>query len=149
MVYLTLAALATQLTGHRRVRHAIVAIAVLLVGTIGVSRVYLGVHWPSDVAAGWCFGTLWALGWWWATAAARRSWGGRASRPVPPSGAARRPSCRPAAVRLRPMGQEQIDDRLRPRQILRRGGEGGVDDRHLGRVDRHHAGKAVPIAPAA
>ena len=76
MVYLTLAALATQLTGHRRVRHAIVAIAVLLVGTIGVSRVYLGVHWPSDVAAGWCFGTLWALGWWWATAAARRSWGG-------------------------------------------------------------------------
>ncbi|CAM3208548.1 MULTISPECIES: phosphatase PAP2 family protein [Sphingomonas] len=76
MVYLTLAALATQLTGHRRARHAIVAIAVLLVGAIGASRVYLGVHWPSDVAAGWCFGTLWALGWWWATAAARRSWGG-------------------------------------------------------------------------
>jgi len=76
MVYLTLAALATQLTDHRRVRYAIVAIAVLLVGTIGGSRVYLGVHWPSDVAAGWCFGTLWALGWWWATAAARRSWGG-------------------------------------------------------------------------
>ncbi|WP_236696921.1 phosphatase PAP2 family protein [Sphingomonas sp. Leaf257] len=74
MVYLTLAALATQLTDHRRVRHAIVGIAVLLVGAIGVSRVYLGVHWPSDVAAGWSFGTIWALGWWWATAAARRSW---------------------------------------------------------------------------
>ncbi|WP_454278983.1 phosphatase PAP2 family protein [Sphingomonas sp. Marseille-Q8236] len=74
MVYLTLAALATQVTRHRRVRHAIVAMAVLLVGAIGVSRVYLGVHWPSDVAAGWCFGTLWALGWWWATAAIRASW---------------------------------------------------------------------------
>ena len=75
MVYLTLAALATQVTRTRRLRHAIVALAVLLVGTIGLSRVYLGVHWPSDVAAGWCFGTLWALGWWWATGAARASRG--------------------------------------------------------------------------
>lgn len=74
MVYLTLAALATQATRHRRLRHMIVLLAVVLVGAIGVSRVYLGVHWPSDVAAGWCFGTLWALGWWWATAAARASW---------------------------------------------------------------------------
>ncbi|WP_343525731.1 phosphatase PAP2 family protein [Sphingomonas sp.] len=75
MVYLTLAALATQVTRTPRVRLATVALAVLLVGVIGVSRVYLGVHWPSDVAAGWCFGTLWALSWWWATAAARASWG--------------------------------------------------------------------------
>lgn len=74
MVYMTLAALATQAMRHRRLRHMIVALAVFLVGAIGVSRVYLGVHWPSDVAAGWCFGTLWALGWWWATAAARASW---------------------------------------------------------------------------
>ncbi|WP_322964578.1 phosphatase PAP2 family protein [Sphingomonas fuzhouensis] len=76
MVYLTLAALATQATQHRRLRLVIVLLAVLLVGAIGASRIYLGVHWPSDVAAGWCFGTLWALGWWWATAAARASWHG-------------------------------------------------------------------------
>jgi len=80
MVYMTLAALATQATRHQRLRHAIVLLAVFLVGAIGVSRVYLGVHWPSDVAAGWCFGTLWALGWWWATAAARVSWTGASGR---------------------------------------------------------------------
>lgn len=74
MVYLTLAALATQITRHHRMRQAIVVLALLLVGAIGASRVYLGVHWPSDVAAGWCFGTLWALGWWWATAKVRTSW---------------------------------------------------------------------------
>lgn len=74
MVYLTLAALATQVTRHHRMRQAIILLALLLVGAIGVSRVYLGVHWPSDVAAGWSFGTLWALGWWWATAKLRVSW---------------------------------------------------------------------------
>jgi undecaprenyl-diphosphatase len=56
---------------ERRVRTYIAACAVLLVGTIGISRVYLGVHWPSDVLAGWSFGTLWALGWWRLGAAVR------------------------------------------------------------------------------
>ncbi|WP_174286343.1 phosphatase PAP2 family protein [Sphingomonas bacterium] len=71
IVYMTLAALATRLTDDRAVHRYIVGIAVLLVAAIGCSRVYLGVHWPSDVMAGWSFGTLWALGWWWATARMR------------------------------------------------------------------------------
>jgi undecaprenyl-diphosphatase len=33
--------------------------AVLLIGMIGLSRIYLGVHYPSDVIAGYCAATLW------------------------------------------------------------------------------------------
>lgn len=76
VVYLTLAALGGQVTTDRAVRRYLLVVAVLLVGAIGCSRVYLGVHWPSDVLAGWSFGTLWALGWWTATAGARRAIGG-------------------------------------------------------------------------
>ena len=75
-VYLTVAALATQVIERRAARHVALVLAILLVGAIGCSRVYLGVHWPSDVLAGWSFGTLWALGWWRATASARVSIGG-------------------------------------------------------------------------
>ncbi len=76
IVYLTLAALASQVVRERAARRFLFAAAVLLVGAIGCSRVYLGVHWPSDVLAGWSFGTLWALGWWWATAFTRAAIGG-------------------------------------------------------------------------
>jgi undecaprenyl-diphosphatase len=41
----------------RAARVAVVAFFGALVVLIGMSRVYLGVHWPSEVLAGWCFGT--------------------------------------------------------------------------------------------
>ena len=75
-IYLTLAALASQVMPDRRARRTLLVMAILLVGLIGCSRVYLGVHWPSDVLAGWSFGTVWALAWWLATAGLRASVGG-------------------------------------------------------------------------
>jgi undecaprenyl-diphosphatase len=76
VVYLTLAGLAQQVTPDRATRRYVMVVAILMVGAIGCSRVYLGVHWPSDVLAGWSFGTLWALAWWLATEKVRESIGG-------------------------------------------------------------------------
>ncbi|MEN2787076.1 phosphatase PAP2 family protein [Sphingomonas qilianensis] len=64
IVYLTLATLIMQIVPGRVVRGYILCTAALLVVAIGCSRVYLGVHWPSDVLTGWGVGALWALMWW-------------------------------------------------------------------------------------
>ncbi len=64
IVYLTMAVLINRTVSDRIGQAYISAAAVLLVGLIGFSRVYVGVHWPSDVLAGWAFGTLWAVAWW-------------------------------------------------------------------------------------
>lgn len=60
-VYLTLAALVSRVMRRRRLRVYLVAIAVVVTLVVGVSRVYLGVHWPTDVLAGWTVGAVWAL----------------------------------------------------------------------------------------
>jgi undecaprenyl-diphosphatase len=54
--YLTLALALVPQGGWRRVA---VACAILLSLLIGISRVMLGVHWPSDVIGGWSFGLFW------------------------------------------------------------------------------------------
>jgi len=58
-VYLTLALMIAD--AWPRTRRIAVVLAVTLVVLIGVSRVYLGVHWPSDVLAGWSLGIVWAV----------------------------------------------------------------------------------------
>jgi undecaprenyl-diphosphatase len=63
-VYLTLGALIAHFAQRRRVRAYALSAAVLLALLVGCSRVYLGVHWPTDVLAGWCVGSAWALFCW-------------------------------------------------------------------------------------
>jgi undecaprenyl-diphosphatase len=62
--FLTLAMLIASLEPNRGTKIMVFVLAILLVFGIGVSRVYLGVHWPSDVLAGWCLGGAWALAAW-------------------------------------------------------------------------------------
>ena len=64
VVYLTLGTLLARVVSGFWSKVFIMVVAVLLTGLIGLSRLYLGVHWPSDVLAGWAAGAAWALMWW-------------------------------------------------------------------------------------
>jgi len=61
VTYLTLGALLMRLELRRRVKAYVMAVAILITAAVGLSRVYLGVHWPTDVLAGWTVGAGWAL----------------------------------------------------------------------------------------
>ncbi len=56
--------LVASLEPRRRTKALAYGLAAAVVVTVGFSRVYLGVHWPSDVLAGWCLGATWALTAW-------------------------------------------------------------------------------------
>jgi undecaprenyl-diphosphatase len=61
VIYLTLGTLLAQLCPRWRERIYVVSVAVVLTVIVGLTRLYLGVHYPSDVLAGWSVGLAWAL----------------------------------------------------------------------------------------
>lgn len=61
VTYLTLAGLLMRIQAGRAAKTYTLGTAILLTVMIGASRIYLGVHWPTDVVAGWCVGAAWAL----------------------------------------------------------------------------------------
>ncbi|MDP4024543.1 phosphatase PAP2 family protein [Methylobacterium sp. NEAU 140] len=82
IAYLTLATLAARVERRRRVKALLLFLGVSMTLLVGASRVYLGVHWPSDVLAGWCVGAAWAsLCWFLALQLQRR---GEVEAPDPP-----------------------------------------------------------------
>ncbi len=61
VTYLTLGALLARSQERRRLKAYFLLVAIFLTLAVGVTRVYLGVHWPTDVLAGWTAGAVWAL----------------------------------------------------------------------------------------
>jgi undecaprenyl-diphosphatase len=64
VTFLTLGALLASAQTNLAIRAYLIGLATFLTVVVGISRVYLGVHWPTDVLAGWTAGAAWTLlGW--------------------------------------------------------------------------------------
>ena len=85
VTYLTLGALLARTLPQRRLKAYVLGVAFTLAFMVGLTRIYLGAHWTTDVVAGWALGTAWAMACW-LTAFAIERW--RATRIAPGAGEA-------------------------------------------------------------
>lgn len=84
IAYLTLATLIARVERNRRAKALVLGLGVSLTLLVGISRIYLGVHWPSDVVAGWCIGAAWACLCWFVALQLQRRGEVEAPDPPPP-----------------------------------------------------------------
>lgn len=80
VVYLTLGTLLARSVPGRGTKIYCMAVAIFLTFIVGLSRVYMGVHYPTDVLAGWTAGLGWALGCWTVSAYLQRL--GKVEQPI-------------------------------------------------------------------
>ncbi|MFT3724242.1 MAG: phosphatase PAP2 family protein [Hyphomonadaceae bacterium] len=64
VVFLTLGAMLAQAAKGRAARVYVMSVAIALTLLVGLTRIYLGVHWATDVLAGWAAGGAWATACW-------------------------------------------------------------------------------------
>lgn len=64
IAYLTTGALLARTAPSFAIGLYFMSLATILTVLVGVSRIYLGVHYPTDILGGWCIGTAWAMGCW-------------------------------------------------------------------------------------
>lgn len=81
VTYLTLGALMTRVAAGARLKAYFMGLAVFLTVVVGLSRVYVGVHYATDVLAGWCVGSAWAVLCWVVALQLQRS--GQVEKPGP------------------------------------------------------------------